>query len=426
MKKLKKDSRILFTTVPLSEVITENGPNGKYINHNDLSQNMSHAVPRPLQLRSFVPPGGLRFIKENVPNVDTLEYPTWEEFEKKLDEGYDAVGISFLTYTVPIAVKMAKLAKERGIQEVWAGNYGAMTPGIDKYFDRVIVGLAENKIRKILGLEPLKKIKHPEIVLVNTINALQSIMNRKIGILFSTRGCPQKCSFCPTPSFAPDLDYISMDEIEKVLDIYKANKVTQIHVCDETFLLNRTYSKRVLDAMVKRGLSWQCMTRADLIKGKIRELKDTGMVWVGIGLETLKDITLKKQNKGQDLKTLLDVLDEAEKNDLPIWGSFMLCFEDDTVESLKKDIDRLAMMNIFSLQFAIFTPFPGTPLWDKMKNKIIEKDWSKYDHMHLIWDHPKITQKEAEEIFYYAHKKVNRSINYIKHLIKMEVAKKFR
>jgi hypothetical protein len=40
---------------------------------------------------------GLRFIKQNVPEVEILEYPTWNEYVAKLGErDWDIVGFYFL------------------------------------------------------------------------------------------------------------------------------------------------------------------------------------------------------------------------------------------------------------------------------------------------------------------------------------------
>ncbi len=54
------------------------------------------------------PSFGLRFIKETVDYpIDILEYPTPEDYERQLEEGYDVVGISFMTFKVDEAIEMA-------------------------------------------------------------------------------------------------------------------------------------------------------------------------------------------------------------------------------------------------------------------------------------------------------------------------------
>ena len=39
---------------------------------------------------------GLRFLKQNIPEIEILEYPTWEEYVARLgEEDWDVVGFSF-------------------------------------------------------------------------------------------------------------------------------------------------------------------------------------------------------------------------------------------------------------------------------------------------------------------------------------------
>lgn len=105
-----------------------------------------HNTHRKLFRNTFVQINapGLRFIKENVPEVDILEYPSWQQFCSTVRDGdYDVVGFSFFMHHTSEALEMADAAREMGVDETWAGNYGALTPEIQDRFDRVFVGYAE-------------------------------------------------------------------------------------------------------------------------------------------------------------------------------------------------------------------------------------------------------------------------------------------
>ena len=52
--------------------------------------------PKITMLRRVSP--GLRFIKQNIPEVELLEYPLWQEFQAKLNEGWDIIGFSFYLF----------------------------------------------------------------------------------------------------------------------------------------------------------------------------------------------------------------------------------------------------------------------------------------------------------------------------------------
>ncbi len=96
---------------------------------------------------------GLRFLKQNIPELQILEFPTWEEYTKKLQEGWDVVGLSFYLSETYEAMEMAEAAKKAGIAEVWAGNYGALTPEVKGNFDKIFVGYAENQVAPFFSRE---------------------------------------------------------------------------------------------------------------------------------------------------------------------------------------------------------------------------------------------------------------------------------
>src|ERR1017187_1965442 len=92
-----------------------------------------------------------RFLKANLPSLDVLEYPTWDEYRRALSSGnYDTVGISFWTYTAPEALQMVRMAREAGVREVWGGGHGVNTPGVASHFDRVFTGYSEYELKPLL------------------------------------------------------------------------------------------------------------------------------------------------------------------------------------------------------------------------------------------------------------------------------------
>ena len=69
---------------------------------------------------------GLRFIKQNVPEVQILEYPLWHEYVEKLKQGWDVVGFSFYHNQIGEIREMIAEARLQGVKEIWAGNYGVL------------------------------------------------------------------------------------------------------------------------------------------------------------------------------------------------------------------------------------------------------------------------------------------------------------
>jgi radical SAM superfamily enzyme YgiQ (UPF0313 family) len=368
---------------------------------------------RIYQLRVSNPPFGLRFIKENIKGVDILEYPTWDEFLTALKRGYDIVGISFFTWTLPEAVKMADAARQSGAAEVWAGNYGVMTPGVDTYFDKVFPGNCEADLKKEIEGVDLHGIAHPPII----GRAKWSLLGENIGYLYTKRGCDSRCTFCPTPWFTSEDNFYDITGVDNVLDRYRQLNASPVIIYDETFMDDEERSRIIIDKLAERNLRWVCLTRADRIVGRVSQLKKKGLHSAIIGVESLHDKNLKFVAKKENIQLIKEVIKELNAHQCFPDGTYMLGFPDDTAESIRADIDTLATWDFFLIQFTILTPYPGTPLWQQLGDKVIDSDWSHYDSYHLVWDHPHISPSRMRELLYYALKRINRPANYLRKIM---------
>ena len=57
---------------------------------------------------------GLRFLRQNIPEINILEYPTRDEYRTALKEGWDAVGFSFYLEESNHILGMAEEARKAG------------------------------------------------------------------------------------------------------------------------------------------------------------------------------------------------------------------------------------------------------------------------------------------------------------------------
>jgi len=98
---------------------------------------------------------GLRFLKQNIPGLTIAEYPTRSEYSELLKRGWDAVGFSFYLEETNDILSMA--------EQMWAGNYGALTPSIHSHFDHVFTSYSEQELAGLLGTT-IDEIQHPPLV----------------------------------------------------------------------------------------------------------------------------------------------------------------------------------------------------------------------------------------------------------------------
>ena len=385
----------------------------------DYFQTNASTLWRPFQFRTIS--YGLRFLKQNIPEIEILEYPTWEEYVNKLKEGWDVVGFSFYLNEITEILQMAQEARKQGIKELWAGNYGALTEGIESYFDRIFIGYAEHQVAEVFG-KKIDEIIHPPLVMPLDLGPLW-FRYRLHGVLFTQRGCPVGCNFCQTPVFCPHISKISLESIERVLKFYKKHHIREVTILDENFGIFRQHTDKVVELMSKYEMYWSVMTRADFLIKNIEKWVESGFIGGFIGVESLSDQVLKKVGKKEDVFTIKESVNLMHKYNTYVIGYYMIGYEEDTVESIIEDIYKLRNLQIDFNQLTVLTPLPRTPLWYEIDKKygIFEKDWRKYDVKHLVWNHPNITPQQMKRLVQWGFKKLNPPERYMQSIKRLSL-----
>lgn len=409
--------RVLFTTVYRKDpqMIYD------YIGSNSRSKWFRFYWPR---IQSF----GLRFLKQNIPELEILEYPTFDEYLRRLDEGWDVVGFSFYLDETDEILKMVEAARANPrVKELWAGNYGALTPEVQDRFDKIFVGYAEHAVAPYFDRK-IENVIHPPL-----IEYLDTPFHRKLniyGIMFTTRGCGVGCKFCQTPSFCSRPTTVPLESLERVVSYYKENAINVVLIEDENFGANRRHAERVVELLDDYEMTWGCMARADFLRTKIdewaemktrpsprgrdnlhngkRTLAVKGFAGAAIGIENLHQERLDDINKKEGTEDVLETIRLLKKHGCGTVGYYMIGFEDDTKKSIQEDIRQVADLKLDITQICILTPLPQTALWDEIDQKygIFEADWHKYNMKHLVWNHPNISPAEMRETLDWSLKRV--------------------
>jgi pyruvate-formate lyase-activating enzyme len=366
---------------------------------------------------------GLRFLRQNVPGISILEYPTRAEYSAQLRRGWDAVGYSFYLEETNDILDMAREARAAGVPELWVGNYGALTPAIQSTFDRIFSSYSEEAVAKVLGT-PLDEIQHPPLI---TTFSFPGGWTVPVGVLFSSRGCSFRCTFCQTTAFAPQPKPISLDSLDRVLHFYKQHGVHFVLMLDENFGNIPSHAEMVIELLARHRVHWLVQSRVDLFLRNFEKWQSCGMEGALFGIESFHQEILKQMHKNEKVQAAFELAERLNRAGLYAHGYYIIGLPSETPESIAEDLRTLASLNLDVTQITIVTPHPQTEMWRDLESNygIFDKDWSHFDTKHLVWNHPHCAPGVLEGLLEQGFRNCY-SGAWLKRTVKKFVAKRFR
>ena len=352
------------------------------INPMELYHNQVTRVQGSFSLRMFHRSWGIMLIQANISApCAVMDFPTRETFARELTANhYDIVGISSIIVNVLKVREMCRMVRKLSPDSVIVvGGHAAAIPGLDAMIDadHIVRGEGISWMRRYLGEDEHAPIRHPAIVsgLRTRIMGVR-LPERKGGTaatIIPSVGCPMGCNFCTTSAFFGGKGkfvnfFETGDELfDAMCRIESELKVHSFFVMDENFLLHRTRAMRLLELMKQAGKSWELsvFASADAIrKYTMLELVELGVSWVWMGLESPHSSYSKLQ--GADIGQLTR---ELREHGIRVQGSTIIGLEHHTPDNIIEEIESAASYQTDFHQFMLYTPVPGTPLYQEMADQ---------------------------------------------------------
>ncbi|MGA2370980.1 MAG: B12-binding domain-containing radical SAM protein [Candidatus Korobacteraceae bacterium] len=352
------------------------------INPMELYHNQVTRAQGSFSLRMFHRSWGLMMIQRNISAPSTLlDFPTLERFERELTETeYDVVGISGIIPNFGKVREMCRIVRKLSPKStIVIGGHVAAIPALDKLIDAdyVVRGEGIAWMRRYLGEDPNAPITHPEILSGFGMRVLGMKIPDKTrdtaATIIPSVGCPMGCNFCTTSAFFGGKGqscnfYESGDELFDVMaTMEQSMKVSSFFMMDENFLLNRPRAMQLLERMKKGGKSWSLyvFSSANAIrKYTIEELVQLGVSWIWLGLESPKSSYAKLHNTDTHV-----LASELRQHGIKLLGSTIVGLEHHTLENIRQEIEFAVAHGTDFHQFMLYTPVPGTPLFQQMQDE---------------------------------------------------------
>jgi len=370
-------ARVLLTSV-FGPFAQDDEFGSRAINPMELYQNQVTREQGPFSLRMFHRSWGIMLIQRNISAPSRLlDFPSRARFIKEIRRRhYDIVGISGIVMNVGKVREMCRLVREHSPRStVVVGGHVTAIPGIDQTLDadHIVKGEGVAWFREFLGEDPHRPIAHPALPssFGFRILGIPSPAGGRAATIIPSVGCPLGCNFCTTSSFfggkGKVINFLESGEalFAAMCDAERRLDTNCFFMMDENFLLQRKRALDLLALMKAHHKAWSLYVFSSanaIAKYEIRELIELGVSWIWLGLESAQSGYAKL--RATDTRRLITTLQE---HGIRVLGSTIIGLEHHTPENITSEIEHAVAHDADFHQFMLYTPVPGTPLFDEMQ-----------------------------------------------------------
>jgi anaerobic magnesium-protoporphyrin IX monomethyl ester cyclase len=224
----------------------------------------------------------------------------------------------------------------------------------------------------------------------------------KVAIPNMARGCPFTCSFCSQWKFWRDYRVRDpkkvADEIERLV---KDHGVGFFILADEEPTINKKKFVEFCQELIDRGLNkrikWGINTRVtDIYRDRdlLKFYREAGLVHVSLGTEAAAQLKLDMFNKETTVAENKEAIRLLREADIFVEAQFIVGLDNETKETLEETFQMAWDWQPDLANWAMYTPWPFTPLFQEIRDQVEVFDYSKYNFVTPIMKPAALTRGE--------------------------------
>jgi radical SAM superfamily enzyme YgiQ (UPF0313 family) len=218
------------------------------------------------------------------------------------------------------------------------------------------------------------------------------------GTVEMSRGCPNECEFCVSHRFH---DGYLRRPIGDVIEEVQALRSKVVFFLDPNLIGDREHAKAFFSELAGLKKWWVGCASLDIVDDP--ELLDlaaaSGCRGLLMGFESLRRAALESARKTNNVdKQYGEVIDALHRRGILVQACFVFGFDTDDASVFEETADFIVKARFDLPQISVYTPFPGTPVFDRMEQegRIITRDWSRYNGQNVVFEPRKMTVRELE------------------------------
>lgn len=404
-----------------------------------------------LGFASDVIPIGLEYIAASLENiVDEINIVDMELEQSSFHSFLDALNPDLVAITMSATdhyegLRIAKIAKEKGCITVLGGYHPTAIPDellLHPQVDLIVRGEGEYTMRELVQKDSFgdipglsykkdgKIIHNRDRQLIHDLDALPFPARqlrrheykdhviiekgREREVITMSRGCWGRCSFCCEPMICRGYQRFRSPEnvMEELLEIVSFHKRQPlfIFVTDPNFMGFPQWVDHFCDLLHQENLDikFSVLVRADNVVRNpdiVRKMCENGILSYEMGIESPKAEDLKNIRKNITLEMQEKAVKILADNGAWVGGTFVIGLPGQTEDEIKRFPTYAREIGLTGAAFGVATPFPGTEFYRNLEQEglIVERDWTRYDEMHSVFELKHVSRERLEELATYCH-----------------------
>lgn len=380
----------------------------------------------------------------------------------------DIVGLSVKSVKIPSAFKIAEICKtiDKNIKVIAGGFHATVKPEDlirSHNIDIVVRGEGEESLLEIVesvnngksgDLKQIpgitlkdsegKVFTTPDRPLIRNLNTLpypkrelilgyEDYTEEQLCSIMTSRGCPYDCAFCNSNAiWMRKVRFVEIPNVMKEIDYLREKfKLTNFNFVDDSFTVNKKRMYEFCNILLqeKKNITWSCLTRVDLLdEDLISIMRKAGCTKIDIGIESGSERIQQTLNKGIELDEVRYISKILRKHKIFWAGFFMMGLPSETKEDILKTLAFMKEVKPNWACLSIFTPYPGSALYDIMRDggMVVEDSENTFSHQspenHFSKD---ISVEEFKEITQFMFREFNEYNNSISNLLQRALSRNY-
>lgn len=229
----------------------------------------------------------------------------------------------------------------------------------------------------------------------------------------SSRGCPFRCAFCSITAIYRYKWFALHPErvVKEIETLARAYNVQRVNFFDDCFTIDLKRVKQICYMIIEKKLNikWSAQIRARDIHRFDDELwtlfKESGCIGLMMGLESGSQRMLDLICKDEKVEDSIVAYEEIVSHGLVPWGAFIFGIPgerwEDVLATIKLVLKLKTIYPEATFSFFFYTPYPGTPLFEKAIVNGLEKpesleEWARFTETRI--NIPWVNDKYLDEI----------------------------